>query len=395
MVASACVVRVMLWTYASSAHEVGAVNRYHHRMDFEWDAVVVGAGIIGLAVGRELARRGQRTAIVDERAVAAGATQASAGVLAPYIEAPGEGALHELTVRSLSLYDRFISEVQQDAGASVEYRRDGTIEVASSSESADRLRRLATTLAAAGVDSEWIEGADAVRREPALATPQGGLVVGTHGYVRVAQLTAALASGAKAHGATILERRKVAGMEPHPAGGVMLRVGEERHRASTVVVAAGSWSTRLAPGAAPVTPVRGQLLQLRWKGPPIGRVLWSEFCYVVPWLDGTVLVGATVEDAGFDQRTTVAGVRELMDSACRLMPQAADATFVEARAGLRPATADGVPVIGRAPFDPAIVYATGHYRNGVLLAPLTAQIVAGLVIDDVHDPALAVTAPGR
>jgi glycine oxidase len=371
------------------------LNRYHQRMDYEWDAVVVGAGIIGLAVGRELARRGQRTAIIDERMVASGATQASAGVLAPHIEAPGEGALHELTVRSLALYDGFIKDVQQDARTPVEYRREGTLEVASCPDAVDRLKGLAATLAAAGVEAEWIEGAEAVRREPALATPHGALVVGTHGYVRVAQLTAALAAAARAHGATILERRKVTGVEPHPHGGLTLRVGEDRHRGSTVVVAAGSWSSLLVPGAASVTPVRGQLLQLRWTGPPITRVLWSEFCYVVPWIDSTVLVGATVEDAGFDQRTTVAGVRGLMEAACRLMPQAAEATFVEARAGLRPSTADGIPVIGRAPFDRAIVYATGHYRNGVLLAPLTAQLVADLVIDDLHDPALGLTAPGR
>ena len=363
-------------------------------MDYEWDAVVVGAGIIGLAVGRELARRGQRTAIVDERMVAAGATQASAGVLAPHIEAPGEGALHELTVRSLSLYDRFIAEVQQDARTVVEYRRDGTLEVASCADSAERLQGMAATLAAAAVDAEWIDGADAVRREPALAMPVGALVIGTHGYVRVSQLTAALAAAARTHGATVLEERKVGAIVSDRDGGVTLRAGDERHHTRIVVVAAGSWSTQLVPGAAPVTPVRGQLLQLRWKGPPIARVLWSEFCYVVPWIDGTVLVGATVEDAGFDQRTTVAGVRGLMEAACRLMPQAAEATFVEARAGLRPSTADGVPVIGRAPFNPSIVYATGHYRNGVLLAPLTAQIVADLVIDDLHDPALVLTAPG-
>ena len=99
------------------------MNRYHQRMDYEWDAVVIGGGIIGLAVGRELARRGKRTAIIEERTIASGATQASAGVLAPYIEAPGEGALHDLTVRSLSLYDRFIADLQQDAGTAVEYRR--------------------------------------------------------------------------------------------------------------------------------------------------------------------------------------------------------------------------------------------------------------------------------
>jgi glycine oxidase len=364
-------------------------------MEYEWDAVVVGGGIIGLSVGRELARRGKRTAIIEERTFASGATQASAGVLAPYIEAPGEGPLHDLCVRSLSLYDRFVADVQQESGGALEYRRTGTLEIASCRESADRLRALEATLAALDIKAEWMDGAAAVRKEPALATLEGALVVGTHGYVRVMQLAGALAASARAHGATMLEGRKVDGFEPGRSGDVTVIAGGERHRGSAIVVAAGSWSSVVAPGAVAVTPVRGQLLQLRWKGPPITRVLWSEFCYVVPWTDGTVLVGATVERAGFDQRTTVGGVRGLMEAACRLLPSTADATFVEARAGLRPATADDVPVIGRSPHDRAVVYATGHYRNGVLLSPLTAQLVADLVVDGREDSALTLTSPGR
>jgi glycine oxidase len=363
-------------------------------MGQEWDAVVVGAGIIGLAVGRELARRGAHTAIIEERTMASGATQASAGVLAPHIEAPDEGALHELTIRSLSLYDRFIADLQQDSGRDVEYGRSGTLEVAGCAESAERLTTLADALRSAGVPVEWMDGAEAVRREPALAELHGALLVPIHGYVRVAQLTAALAAAARQRGATIFEETKVEGIAPAPDG-VTLTAGGEQHHCGTVVIAAGSWSSRMVSGGPPVTPVRGQLLQLRWTGPPISRVLWSEFCYVVPWTDGTVLVGATVEDAGFDQRTTVAGVRGLMEAASRLLPSAGDATFVEARAGLRPSTTDGVPLIGRSRISPSIVYATGHYRNGVLLTPLTAEIVADLVIDDRRDPALALTTPDR
>jgi glycine oxidase len=364
-------------------------------MRHEWDAVVVGAGIIGLAVGRELARRGARTAIIEERTVASGATQASAGVLAPYIEAPGEGALHELTTRSLQLYDRFIAQVQQDSGTRVEYERSGTLEAATSPEAAERLGALRRSLHADGVAAEWLDGAAAARLEPALGEFEGALLVGTHGYVRVAQLTAALLGAARAHGAVAFEGCKVEQIVAEPDGGLTVTAGGELHHAATVVIAAGSWSGHVASVGPPVRPVRGQLLQLLWKGPPIGRVLWSDFCYVVPWTDGTVLVGATVEDAGFDQRTTVDGVRGLMDAACRLMPAAGRATFLAARAGLRPSTPDGLPFIGRAPADPGLVYATGHYRNGVLLAPLTADLVADLVIADRSDPVLALTAPDR
>jgi glycine/D-amino acid oxidase-like deaminating enzyme len=137
------------------------------------------------------------------------------------------------------------------------------------------------------------------------------------------------------------------------------------------------------------------LLRLSWTGPPITRVLWGEHCYVVPWEDGTLLVGATVEDVGFDERTTVEGVRGLLAASCSLLPGAGDATFIEARAGLRPATASGLPIIGRSAEHPALVYATGHYRNGILLAPLTALLVADLIVDGRADPALELTRPGQ
>jgi glycine oxidase len=219
--------------------------------------------------------------------------------------------------------------------------------------------------------------------------------VETHGYVRVAQLTAALAAAARQRGAVILEERKVEHIAAAPDGRLSLTVGAETHRTATVVIAAGSWSSRVPDGGPVVTPIRGQLLHLRWNGPPITRVLWSEDCYVVPWTDGTVLVGATVEDVGFDQRTTVAGVRGLMEAVVRLLPSAGDATLVEARAGLRPSTSDGLPFIGRSRTRPGVVYATGHYRNGILLAPLTAQLVADLVLHDRRDLALALTTPDR
>jgi glycine oxidase len=243
------------------------------------------------------------------------------------------------------------------------------------------------------VDARWVEGAEAVRLEPALARPEGALLLETQGYVRVGQLLAALGAAAQRHGATILEHRKVTGIAPRPEGVVVTAAGET-HTCTTAIVAAGSWSAQVAAGPG-ITPIRGQLLELRWKGPPVTRVLWSDLCYVVPWEDGTVLVGATVESAGFDQRTTLSGVRGLADAACRLMPSAQDATFVQARAGLRPSTSDGVPLMGRSAQHPGIVYATGHYRNGVLLAPLTADLIADLVMDNREDPVLALTAPGR
>lgn len=364
-------------------------------MRHEWDAVVIGAGIIGLAVGRELSRRGASTLIIDAHAASSGATQASAGMLAPHIEAAGHEPLHRLTTRSLALYDRFIADVGQDAGTTIEYGRRGTLEVAFDAAEADRLAAAAAALQHAGVTAQWLDGPGAASMEPAMAEPLGGLFIAEHGYVRVGELAAALAAAARQHGATVLEHCGVDGLTLQGEDDLRVSAAGASHRARRVVVAAGSWSGAPALQGPPVKPVRGQLIQLGWTGPAVTRVIWSEHCYIVPWSDGSLLVGATVEDAGFDQRNTVDGVRRLMNAACGVLPGASGATFAGARAGLRPGTPDGLPFIGASPRHPALIFATGHYRNGVLLAPLTAALVADLALDGRSDPDLALTAAER
>ena len=341
------------------------------------DVIVVGAGIIGCAVARELSRRGARVVILEARTAGAGATQASAGVLAPYIEAPGEGPLQALAIRSLAMYDEFIADVGRDAGTPIEYRRCGTLEVAAHAAAAVRLRAVGEWVRSMGVDAQWVSAVDVTGLEPAMGETEGALLVPSHGYVRGAQLTAALLAAARRHGAVFHSERRVENLA-FEGDDVTVTAGDTSYRAGTLVIAAGSWSGLL--GATGVKPVRGQLLQLRWTGPPIMRVLWSDGCYIVPWVDGTLLVGATVEDVGFDERVTASGVHALLAAANALLPGVSDATFVEARVGLRPATPSGLPIIARSAEHPSVVYATGHYRNGILLAPLTAHLVAELVL---------------
>jgi glycine oxidase len=341
------------------------------------DVIVVGGGVIGCAVARELSRRGLRVIVLEARTAGAGATQASAGVLAPYIEAPGEGPLQALTVESLSMYDEFVAGVARDAGAAIEYSRCGTLEVASDAASAARLRSLGEWTRSKGIEARWIDRTEVSRFEPAVGHTEGALFVPTHGYVRASQLTAALLEAARRAGTVFEPGRRVDRIDCQGQD-VIVRASTASYHAGTVVIAAGSWSGMLADATA-VRPVRGQLLQLRWTGPPITRVLWSDSCYVVPWADGTLLVGATVEDVGFDERVTVSGVHDLLTAATALLPGVGAAAFVEARVGLRPATPSGLPLIARSTAHPSVVYATGHYRNGILLAPLTAQRVADLI----------------
>ena len=356
---------------------------------------MIGAGIIGCAIARELAVGGARVTVLEMSQIASGATQASAGVLAPYIEAPARGPLLDLTSRSLSMYEHFIESLAAE-GAPVEYRRSGSLEFAHDTASVNRLRdeqRLFPD------QLQWLDREAARACEPSVYEGiEGALLAPAHGYVRVPQLVAALARSAAAHGAVIRTGTRVTGIRQSPAGLAVDIDGGGFVTSPHVVLASGSWGDVLPiergrPQG--IRPVRGQLLRIGWDGPPITRVLWGAECYIVPWRDGTLLVGATVEDVGFDQRTTLAGVRDLMDAACALLPRAWRATLLEARAGLRPGSSDGLPVVGPSGTIEGLTYAVGHYRNGILLTPLTARIVADWITSGQRDPALAMMRPDR
>ncbi len=363
------------------------------------DIIVIGAGIVGCAVAYELARRGASVQMVDDRQPGMGATQASAGMLAPFTEAKDRNtAFLDLAVRSLDLYEEFVARVTQMSKMVVGYQRTGTIDVASTDERMAALRDVATRLQSRGVPLSLLDAAAARAEEPHLGNAvAGALLIGAHGYVRAGELTRALVAAARCHGAHLVEGSRVRGISARN-GDLVVDTATGSLTAGAVVVTAGSWSgqVNVTGGArAPVRPVRGQLLHLAWEGAPLHRVTWGDHCYMVPWDDGTVLVGATMEEVGFDERNTVEGVRQLMTAACELVPATAKAALVSARVGLRPGTPDALPIIGWSRVLPNVMYATGHFRNGVLLCPLTAQLVADAMIDHRIDPALDAIGPQR
>jgi glycine oxidase len=360
------------------------------------DVLILGAGIVGCAVADELTRRGAHVTIVDPRGVGKGASQASAGMLAPFSEGRHDAVMLALGARSLGLYDGFVARLR-DAGHEVPYSRGGSIDVAFDEASAGTLGEVARELAHDGVQFELLDRAALGAAEPALSKDTvAGLHVPAHGAVGVGDLVEALWTSAARRGARMTVGAATRVSPGH--GTVRVTTVEGSIDAPHVVLAAGSWAGRLDLAGAPplpVRPVRGQLLALGWRAEPLRHTVWGPGCYAVPWPEGTVLVGATVEEAGFDEVATLGGVGELASAMRRMAPGSGQAAFLGARVGLRPGTPDDRPILGRSTRIEGLVYATGHYRNGALLAPLTSVAVADLIEGRADDPGLSPCAPGR
>jgi glycine oxidase len=305
--------------------------------------------------------------------------------------------LLRLCLRSFALYDRFVERVCHDSDRRVDYVRRGTLQIATDARGVAHLETEARRLSDTGVPHTLLTGSAIRELEPALAaTSHAALLVPEHGYVAVPALVDALADAATRQGARFITDRAT-GVHGDERG-AQVTTTEGTIEGDAVVIAAGSWSSEVAAipdWPPPVKPIRGQLLHLRSDRPPLSHVVWGPDCYLVPWSDGSVLVGATVEDAGFDESPTVSGVRGLLNAATSLVPALADTRFEEVRVGLRPMTADELPIVGRSSTMRHVFYATGHYRNGILLAPLTASLVADLLLEARTSPELEIMRPSR
>ena len=360
--------------------------------------LVIGAGIVGCTVAYELAKSGASVQVLETRAPGQGATRASAGILAPYIEGHAD-IFRDLGARSIELYDAFIERLRADSGHELVYQRNGTFELAFSNDDVERLTALSAVLAKQGVEARWVKRAAFDDFEPhASKHAHGALLIPIHGFVGVTALTLAAAAAAQRAGATFTTEIGAIRIYPLPASRVGVQTSSSTWEADRVVLAAGSWSSQITVQDAdpvPVRPIRGQLIQLQAQAGAIRRVLWGPNGYLVPWPDGSILVGSTIEDVGFDESHTEEAVRQLRAAAVELAPMLDGAPMTSVRTGLRPRGPDDLPLLGVSRAVPGLIYATAHYRNGVMFAPLTVQLVSGLVFDRGADPALRDLDPAR
>jgi glycine oxidase len=358
------------------------------------DLLVVGAGIVGLSIAWRAARRGLRVTVLERGTAGGGTSHVAAGMLAPVAEAEFGGAaarrLLELNLRSARLWPAFAGELEDEARASVGLLRGGTLLVAADADEAAELERQRELRESLGLAVRRLRPSEAREREPALApTLRLALEAPDDHSVDPRLVLAALRGACARAGVTLREQTGVEGLRLEEDGslsGVTLADGGsvEGRRA---VLAAGSWSGSiggLAESAiVPVRPVKGQIMRLRDPAGPglLGRVLRFSGGYVVPRGDGRYVLGATVEERGFELAATAGGVYELLRDAREIMPGVSEWQIEELQAGLRPGTPDNIPAVGPGAVE-GLWWATGHYRNGVLLAPLTAELVLAALTGD-------------
>ena len=365
------------------------------------DAVVVGGGVIGLGIAWRATQAGMTVTVVDE-APGRGASWAAAGMLAPVTELHyGEDELLALNLASAARWPGFAAEVEEASGQPVGYRPGGTLAVARDADDNAALEDLYRFQLRCGLDVQRLRSRECRQLEPGLhPSIRGGVLAAGDHQVDNRALVLALLGACERAGVRMLAGRvaKLATQADRVTGVVL--AGGEAHSAGTVVLAAGCWSGRLGGLAAealvPVRPVKGQLLYLR--GPadqPLcsGNVRGLEV-YVVPRGDGRVVVGATVEEQGFDTRVTAGSVHDLLRAAMELLPDTAQLELLETVVGLRPGSPDNAPMLGPAGPE-GLVVATGHYRNGILLTPVTADAVAELLATGQVPELIAPFGPGR
>ena len=344
--------------------------------------VIIGGGIMGCSVGWRLAQGGAQVTIVERAVPGAEASSAAAGMLAPQMESARPGPLMDLGLRSRGLYPSFAAELQALTGVDVQYVPSGILKVAFDEAEAQALAERVSWQQAVGLRASLLDGPGARELELGLSDK---VICAAHfpddhqvdNQLLMRALTMAAARAGAAFRTGVV--RGVVEAKGRAAG---VDIEGDVLEADAVVVAAGSWSG-LVPGAgispATVKPARGQMVQLQLRLPPFKSVLSSPQGYLVPRRDGRVIAGSTLEFKGFDKAVTAEGLRRLLDMAISVVPELAEAPVQAHWAGLRPWTEDHAPLLGEGSM-PGLHLATGHFRNGILLAPITARLVADALL---------------
>ncbi len=350
------------------------------------DVAIAGAGVIGLSIAWRLALRGLSVAVFERATAGDGASLAAAGMLAAAAEhEPGCHDLLALALESQRQWPQFCAGLEAQSGHTIDFREDGTLVVALGRDEVERLRFRHDLHKRCGLTTRWLGGPDVRAREPALrpSVAAGLHCAGDH-QVDPRRVMAALRAACLKAGVQLFEHCAVTGVDLEGGSACGLITAHGGCRASAVVLTAGAWTGDLVPPGlkVPVRPLKGQSLALR-ATPDTGTlatIVWTEQIYMAPKSDGRLIIGATVEERGFDETITAGGVYALLEGARRAFPAIEEMPIDAIWTSFRPSSIDDAPILGTTPVD-GLVLATGHHRNGYLLAPVTAFAIESLIAD--------------
>ncbi len=346
------------------------------------DILIVGGGVIGLSLAYEVASRGRKVRLLERGQVGQESSYAGAGILAPLAEMEEAGPQAQLLLASHKIYPQFVKKVSLAASMNIDFATCGLLYVALSEEETQDLENRRARYAELGLEIERCSPDQILQRESGLSQKvHSALYFPEEGYVDNRQLVEALRIACTQLGVQTVSgcQAESVKLEGNRALGAETNLGF--WAADVTVIAAGSWSGQIETGGRlPVRPARGQILEVKSAAPLITHVVYGSQCYLVPRRDGRTLLGSTVEWVGYDKRVTLEGVQQISGAAVALAPALRGAEFTDCWAGLRPYCEGGLPVLGPAP-QKGLYFATGHFRNGLLLAPITAKLVAETVLE--------------
>ncbi|MGE6752621.1 glycine oxidase ThiO [Rossellomorea sp. NPDC071047] len=348
----------------------------------QFDALIVGGGVIGCSIAYQMAKRGKKVLLIEKDRLAGKASQAAAGMLGVQTELKGDGPLYHLAKESRDMYPSLATDLKEISGMDIEYVENGMIKLARTEEEVQELVETASK-APHGEQIRWLSPNILFSYEPHLSKGvAGGLYIPKDGNVSAPKLTQALGSASILQGAEISEYTDVYDFmkERNKITGVRTSKGD--FYADETIVAGGAWSRFLLDRLGmkfKSYPVKGECFSVKVPGKIVERTIFTEGCYIVPKAGGRLLIGATEHPHTFDETITTGGLMNLIHLATSILPELVDAKWEKAWAGIRPQTEQGVPFMGRSEKWKGLSIATGHYRNGILLAPITGVIMADLI----------------
>ncbi|NDI34896.1 glycine oxidase ThiO [Chengkuizengella sediminis] len=354
-----------------------------------YDVIVVGGGVIGSSVAYSLAKRGLKVVILEKERLASQASQAAAGMLAAQAEMTEAGPLFELSRKSRNMFPKLADELKDQSGIDIALTNKGMFKIAVTEEQVNEYKQMISFQRKAGEQVEWFTRDELREKEPALSKAVlGGLYLPNDGHVLAPELSLAFAKSAAKLGVMIQEYTEVFSfiLENGRVKGV--KTDQGALQSENVIVTTGAWSHRLLRETGIESsdyPVKGECFSVVFQKPILESTIFSHGCYLVPKKGGRLIVGATMKENTFDRKVTVDGISTLLGKAKRLLPDIVHAEWEKTWAGIRPQTADSVPYLSEHPEWQGLFIATGHYRNGILLSPITGEIIADLVEKKPYD----------